>query len=211
MASADAALLALVKTVAAGDRDGAGAMLKAAPALAHGHMAKGAARQNAQDFWLAAIDHYIYAGDTALHIAAAAYQAEMAKAFLRAGADVRARNRRGAEPLHYACDSIPDSGHWNPKRQASVIAALLAAGADPDALDDSGVAPLHRAVRTRCSAAVKALLEGGARAGLRNRSGSTPMDLATKATGRGGSGSAGAKAEQAKIIALLEARSASLS
>ena len=34
---------------------------------------------------------------------------------------------------------------------------------------------------------------------------STPLELATKTTGRGGSGSAAAKAEQAEIVRLLEA------
>jgi hypothetical protein len=29
------------------------------------------------------------------------------------GASVRARNRRGAEPLHYAADGNPGSAGWN--------------------------------------------------------------------------------------------------
>jgi hypothetical protein len=41
----------------------------------------------------------IVAGDSA-HIAAAAYQTRIADELLARGADVRARNRRGAEPLH---------------------------------------------------------------------------------------------------------------
>jgi ankyrin repeat protein len=67
----------------------------------------------------------------------------------------------------------------------------------------SGVAPLHRAVRTRCTAAVKALLEGGANVSARNKSGSTPWLLATLNTGRGGTGSPQAKAQQAEIVRLL--------
>jgi ankyrin repeat protein len=39
---------------------------------------------------------------------------------------------------------------------------LVARGADPDALDKDGVAPLHRAVRTRSTGAVAALLAAGA-------------------------------------------------
>lgn len=205
MAITDAALFALIKAIAADDVDPVRAMLKASPSLARVSIRAGASRERSKDFWLAAIDHYIYEGDTALHIAAAAYRTGIVRALLAAGADVRARNHRGAEPLHYACDGIPGSQNWNPKAQAAVIARLIAAGADPDALDNSGVAPIHRAVRTRCSAAVKALLDGGARAGLKNKAGSTPMGLATRTTGRGGSGSVEAKAEQAKIIRLLEA------
>jgi len=123
---------------------------------------------------------------------------------LAMGAGVDARNRRGAEPLHYAADGSPGSDSWNPAAQAAVIAALIAAGADPNATDTSGVAPLHRAVRTRCSAAVRALLDGGADPRLPNRSGSTPLKLATRPTGRGGSGSPDAKAQQAEIVAILE-------
>jgi hypothetical protein len=201
----DAALLALMKAIAAGDTDAARAMLKGSPGFARTRMLKGATRETARDYWFPAIGHYAYGGDTALHIAAAAYQLDLVKALFAAGADVRARNRRGAEPLHYASDGGPGTLNWNPKAQAAVIARLIAAGADPNALDDSGVAPIHRAVRTRCSAAVKALLDNGAGAKRKNKSGSTPMDLAVKTTGRGGSGSPGAKAEQAKIIRLLEA------
>jgi hypothetical protein len=52
---------------------------------------------------------------------------------------------------------------------------------------------------------VRALLDGGADATLENKSGSTPMKLATQMTGRGGSGSPDAKAQQALIVQLLEA------
>jgi len=58
-------------------------------------------------------------------------------------------------------------------------------------------------VRTRCAAAVRALLDGGADPRRTNKSGSTPLQLATHNTGRGGTGSAQAKAEQAQIIRLL--------
>jgi ankyrin repeat protein len=94
---------------------------------------------------------------------------------------------------------------WNPRAQAAVVACLIEAGADPNALDKSGVAPLHRAVRTRCTGAVRALLAGGADPRLRNRSGATPRDLASATTGRGGTGSAEAKKEQAEILRLLPA------
>ena len=117
---------------------------------------------------------------------------------------MRARNRRGAEPLLYAADGGPSSVSWNPEAQAATIATLIAAGADPNAIDNSGVAALHRAVRTRCAAAVQALLEGGADARCKNKSGSTPMRLATLTTGRGGSGLAEAKLQQEEIVRLLK-------
>ena len=124
------------------------------------------------------------------------------------GGDVRARNRRGAEPLHYAADGAPGSRAWNPPAQAATIASLIQAGADPNTVDRSGVTPLHRAVRTRCAAAVRALLDGGADVRRRNKSGSTPLQLATWNTGRGGSGSAESKAQQQEIARLLEQRGA---
>jgi ankyrin repeat protein len=83
------------------------------------------------------------------------------------------------------------------------VVALLAAGADPNAIDNGGVTPLHRAVRNRCASAVRALLEGGANVGRPNGSGSTPLQLAGWTTGRGGSGSSIAKAEQEEIVRML--------
>jgi ankyrin repeat protein len=117
---------------------------------------------------------------------------------------VRARNRRGAEPLHAAVVGSPNSDAWNPPAQAATIALLIDAGADPNAVDMDGVTPLHRAVRTRCAAAVAALLAAGADAARRNKAGSTPLRLAELTTGRGGSGSPEAKAQQQEILRLFE-------
>ena len=125
----------------------------------------GAAHQTAEDSFFDEILHYMYEGDSALHMAAAAYQKEIA-------------------------------------------IDLIEAGADPNSLDKSGVAPLHRAVRMRCAAAVEALLEGGADACARNKSGSTPLLLARQNTGRGGSGSPEARAQQEEILPLLQAHGA---
>ena len=81
---------------------------------------------------------------------------------------------------------------------------LMDAGADPNAVDKGGVTPLHRAVRARCANAVSALLEGGADPRQANSRGTVAMELALKATGRGGTGSPMAKSQQAEIIRLLE-------
>ena len=152
--------------------------------------------------------HYIYEGDTALHVAAAAYDVPTATRLLELGADPNAANRRGATPLHYACDGVPDGPAWDPAAQATVVTLLVAAGANANATDNSGVAPVHRAVRTRCSAAVRALLDAGAGAWLPNRGGSTPLKLARITTGRGGSGSPASRREQQAIIEMLTARGA---
>lgn len=200
----DAELMKLVRTIVAADDAVVFKLLAAKPALAKSHFEHGATRQTAKPYFLDEIGHYIYAGDTALHVAAASYRAETARKLIVMGANVHAKNRRGAEPLHYAADGSPGSRAWNPDAQAATLACLIAAGADPNVFDKSGVAPSHRAVRTRCAAAVEALLEGGADPRRKNKKGSTPMLLAIQNTGRGGSGSHEAKAERARIIELLQ-------
>ena len=208
MGSGDAALLALVQAIVAGDHETASALLAASPDLALSSIEGGATRQAAAEWHLAEIGHYLYAGDTALHVAAAAYRPDVVRSLLSSGADVTATNRRGAQPLHYAADGSPASPAWNPDAQAATISSLIAAGADPNAGDKSGVTPLHRAVRTRCAAAVRALLDGGADAGRPNGNGSTPVQLAQWTTGRGGSGSPEARAQQDEIVRLLHDRGA---
>ncbi len=199
------ALDLLMRAVIVGDAPTASRLIAASPAIVRGHVERGATRQEATEHFHNEIGHYIYAGDTALHAAAAGYRVTLVQVLVAAGADVGAKNRRGAEPLHYAADGQPGSPTWRPDDQAATITILIAAGADPNATDKSGVAPLHRAVRCRCGAAVEALLAGGADARQLNGNGSTPLDLATRTTGRGGSGSADSKVQQALIVRLLEA------
>jgi hypothetical protein len=200
----DSELMALVRIIAAGEPDAALAMIDAQPELARaGFIIEGATRQRAKTHFLDDIGHYVYAGDTALHMAAGGYRTNITRRLIALGSNVRARNRLGAEPLHLAAMGMPGAHHWNPPAQAATIACLIEAGADPNATDKSGVAPLHRAVRTRCAAAVEALLAGGADPRRTNKSGSTPMGLAEMTTGRGGSGSPEARAQQQEIIRLL--------
>jgi hypothetical protein len=207
--SDDGALLAFFGAIASRDELEIARRLDSSPGLALSPIHTGASRQDAETYFLAAIRHYVYDGDTALHVAAAAHQRELAESLVARGADVRARNRRGAEPLHYAADGSPGAEYWDPVAQRDAIAYLIEAGADPNALDKSGVAPLHRAVRTRCSAAVSALIENGADPVLMNKSGSTPLHLAVQSTGRSDSGSEAAKEEQGRIIAFLLGHGAS--
>jgi hypothetical protein len=196
--------LDLVRVVVDGDIDQVSHRLADNPALATTLSDVGATRQDASSFFFADIAHYLYAGDTALHMAAAAFRRRIAELLIAHGADCRARNRRGAEPLHYAADA----NRWDPAAQAEVITYLLSAGADPNAVDNAGVAPLHRAVRTRSLAAVRALLDGGASSRQPNSAGSTPLHLAVQTTGRGGSGSPQAREQQAGIVRLLLERGA---
>jgi ankyrin repeat protein len=198
----------LMRVIGAKDTEAAAARLRASPHLARGAVDVGATRADAQSYYFKPINHYVYAGDTPLHVAAAGNLPDLVQLLLELGADVGARNRRGAQPLHYAADGNPDSVAWDPPAQVAVIEMLIASGADPNAKDASGVTPLHRAVRTRCAAAVRALLDSGADPNLTNRSGSSPLKLATRPTGRGGSGSPAAHEQQAMIIDVLHAHGA---
>ena len=191
-------LTRLLVAIANLDHKTAAGLLNAAPSLA----TAGLARRD--EFFLAERLAQVYEGDTALHAAGFSYDPQMAQDLITRGANIRPRNRRGAEPLHAAVIGIPGSASWNPTRQRDVIVYLIGAGADPNAAAVGGVTPLHRAVRNRCSAAVEALLRAGADPRLPNDRGSTASDLARWATGRGGTGSAAAKAEQRIIIELLE-------
>lgn len=177
-------------------------LLNSTPSLA----TAGLARE--EEFFLAQRRAQIYEGDTALHAAGFSYDAGMARDLIIRGAHIRARNRRGAEPLHAAVSGAPGSANWSPASQRDVIVYLIEAGADPNATAAGGVTPLLRAVRNRCSAAVEALLRSGADPRLQNDRGSTASDLARWTTGRGGTGSAAAKAEQRVIIELLEINTA---
>lgn len=197
-------LLDFVRIVVAGDLDEVSRRLAARPGLATTSSEVGATRQGSGTFFFDDIAHYLYQGDTALHMAAAAFRRPVAELLVEHGADCRARNRRGAEPLHYAADA----NRWEPEAQAETISYLVSIGADPNALDSAGVAPLHRAVRTRSLAAARALLDGGANSRLPNKMGSTPLHLAVQSTGRGGSGSAQAQEQQAGIVRLLLERGA---
>jgi len=146
------------------------------------------------------IFHWIYVGDTPLHLAAAGYRVEIVGRLLAAGADPNAASRRGAGPLHYAADGFITGPAWDATRQVESICKLLDARAHLHAQDKNGAAPLHRAVRTRCAAAVECLLRAGGDPTLKNNSGSTPFHLAVQDTGRGGSGSDEARAAQRRII-----------
>jgi hypothetical protein len=190
-------LARLLVVIAVGSRTVVRASLDAQPWLATARLAR------ADEFFIPECHAQVYEGDTALHAAAFGYDVEIARELVTRGADLRARNRRGAQPLHAAAIGAPGTANWNPTGQREVIEYLVDAGADPNAVAMGGVTPLHRAVRNRCSAAVEALLRAGADPRSANDHGSTPSDLAHLTTGRGGVGSRTAKIEQQVIIDLL--------
>ena len=143
----DGALLALFAAIASRDDVGVTRMLDQAPGLATHPLRAGATRQDPRPYFLIPIRHHVYTGDTALHVAAAAHHRGLAETLVAHGAAVRARNRRGAEPLHYAADGRTGADYLDSNAQREVISYLIAAGADPDAIDKSGSTPLHLAVQ----------------------------------------------------------------
>ena len=162
----------------------------------------GATRQESSSFFFADIAHCFYAGDTALHMAAAAFRRPVAELLVAHGANCRATNRRGAQPLHYAADA----NRWDPEAQAEMITYLLSI------VQTRRCGQIRRgAIAQSCANAVAG---GGSSAfGWRgrtrrqtNKSGSTPLHLAVHTTGRGGSGSPHAREQQAGIIKLLMER-----
>ena len=199
------AFLELARLVVTGDIDIVSRRLCSTPAFATMALPVRMAVREPTDPFFTEISHYMYGADTLLHMAAAAFSRPMAELLVSHGADCRAKNRRGAQPLHYASDGYRSE----PRSQVDIIEFLISMGAEVNAVDKSGVAPLHRAVRKRSIEAVRALLDGGARLRQPNKSGSTPLHLAVQNTGASASGSHEAHQRQAAIIKLLLARGAS--
>ena len=184
----------LLNAIVDDDRKTAAALLKADASLATRTV-------RAAKLYRSKIFHWLYVGDTALHLAAAGHRVEIVQLLLSAGANPNAAtNHRRSSPLHYAADGFITGPDWDAKRQVATLRCLLDHGADLHAQDKNGATPLHRAVRTRCAAAVKYLLQAGADPTLQNKPGSTPFHLAVQNTGRGGSGAAEAISAQREII-----------
>ena len=153
------------------------------------------------------LQHWMYKYDSALHVVAAGHNAEGVQSLLKLGLSVNdKKNRRMATPLHYAADAVVDAQTYSEERQRDTLVQLLKGEADIDAADKNGATPIMRAVRCRAIVAVDILMRYGADLTIKNNKGSNLMKLAMVGSGRGGSGSVIAKANQAKIILLLKGR-----
>lgn len=95
----------------------------------------------------------------------------IAETLIAAGADVNARNRNGATPLHIA------AGH---AFSSDLVRALIAAGADTGAKDTVGNTALHAAAHNCNAQNVKALLAAGADVNATNAKRETPLHLAAE-------------------------------
>jgi hypothetical protein len=111
--------MTLARAIVRGDRACVSRLLSLAPDLVLARFVVGASRQASEDYFLTEIEHYVYRGDSALHVAAAAFEVGIVRELIGGGAGVCALNRRGAQPLHYAVDGIPGSARWNPVAQTA--------------------------------------------------------------------------------------------
>lgn len=191
---------ALLSAIVDDDRASTKKLLKADPSLASARIPK-------PKLYRSSVFHWIYARDTALHLAAAGHRVEIVQLLLEIGADPNAaHNMRKSSPLHYAADGCVSGAAFCPENQVGTIRRLLDGGAKLHLQDLNGATALHRAVRTRCAKAVKFLLDRGSDPLMRNKPGSTPFHLAVQNTGRGGSGAPEAIAAQREIIAAFLTR-----
>ncbi len=99
--------------------------------------------------------------------------------YVKEGGDLNHRNFQGWTLLHYAAEG----------NKPEVIRFLIEKGANLDLQDEQGWTPLHHAVDCAIDTAiqsggtvtfhtVKALIDGGAREGIRTHEGETPRDIA---------------------------------
>jgi ankyrin repeat protein/truncated hemoglobin YjbI len=138
-------------------------------------------------------------GQTLLHEAALAGEAEFAALLIRSGADPDAKEWEGHTPLYRAstgdvarvllADGATADLASGPTRgtalhqasrhgHVSVVQALLQHGATIDALDAKGQTPLRRAVNCRQLLIVRLLVRHGGDPSLADRRGVTPLDIA---------------------------------
>uniref|UniRef100_A0A671RU72 Ankyrin-3-like n=1 Tax=Sinocyclocheilus anshuiensis TaxID=1608454 RepID=A0A671RU72_9TELE len=111
-----------------------------------------------------------FRGETALHMAARAGQANVVKFLVANGADVDAKAKDDQTPLHISSRlGKPD-----------IVQQLLQHGASPDATTTSGYTPLHLAARDGHRDMASILLDNGASLGITTKKGFTPLHVAAK-------------------------------
>lgn len=100
-----------------------------------------------------------------LAIACAGAHTRSVRLFLRWGADPRAKDPAGREPLHHAalCANL------------HIAALLLAAGADPRASDHEGCQPAHAAAHANSVGLLRLLARAGADLDAASHRGATPL------------------------------------
>jgi len=106
-----------------------------------------------------------------LHEAVRWGDGELVQVLLQRGADLHATSNEGESPLH-----VVPGGY----AEVEVVDVLLQAKANLNSADLGGETPLHVAVKLGDDNFVSFMLNNGADANYKSRSGSTPLDLAKK-------------------------------
>lgn len=116
---------------------------------------------------------------TPLHVAAARGLEQHVALYLENGADVSLRTSQGETALNAACAGAEGPGSC--RKHEAAVRRLLEAGADPRAAGRKRHTPLHNACANGCGGLAELLLRHGARVGVTNGAGHTPMDCALQA------------------------------
>ena len=111
------------------------------------------------------------AGNTSLHLVAAACSLQGLDLLIQHGADLDAQDAEGRSALHIVC-----AASGGPDLPEDLVRRLLLAGSNPNLADYNGSTPLHVAAATGREACLQMLLEGGAVSQL-NNAGDTPLHI----------------------------------
>jgi len=117
-------------------------------------------------------------GDTPLHAAARAGNAELVFQLVGKGADSNALSA-GLTPLRLA------AGHPDLDAAAWMVESMVVNGANPNARQGDGISPLHAAAAAGNPEAVRLLVYDGADPEARTPEGKTPLELALSAGAAG--------------------------
>ena len=71
-----------MRTICSGDSEAASQALTSMPELAIAHLTVGATRATSEEFFLQGCGVYMYTGHTSVHVAAAAYDTDLARALM---------------------------------------------------------------------------------------------------------------------------------